>query len=66
MPLPVTHGHLEAVLVLDHRVVIDQAAIPAFHRGDGEATVATPGHQIGVIVLTERAEDIAHGFSSLP
>ena len=66
MPLPVTHGQLEAILVLDHRVVIDQAAIPAFHRGDGEAPFPALGHQRGVIVLTERAKDISHGVSSLP
>ena len=61
VPLPVTHGHLDAVLVLDHRVVIDEAAIQAPHRGDGEAPFPAPGHQGGVIVLTERAKDISHG-----
>jgi hypothetical protein len=61
VPLAVTHGQLEAILVLDHRVVIDEAAIPAPHRGDGEAPCLALGHQGGVIVLTQRAKDISHG-----
>jgi hypothetical protein len=41
--------------------VIDEAAIPAPHRRDGEAPFPTQGHQEGVIMLTERAKDITHG-----
>jgi hypothetical protein len=57
----VSHGQLEAILVLNHRVVIDQAAIPAPHRRDDEAPFPTPVYQGGVIVLTERAKDVTHG-----
>jgi hypothetical protein len=60
MPLTGAYGYFLAIPVFDYGVVVNQPALPALYRGNGETPFPAPRHQQGLIMLAKRAEDSLH------